>query len=72
LILYRAAWVLPIAAPPIRRGWVLVDRGRILSAGRLEQLPQPREPSTQPIETIDLGDAAVLPGLVNAHTHLEL
>ena len=31
LIRYRAAWVLPIAAPPIRDGWVAVDRGRIVA-----------------------------------------
>jgi cytosine/adenosine deaminase-related metal-dependent hydrolase len=65
--LYRAAWVVPIAAPPIRRGWVAVDRGRIVSAG-----PPGSNPPSGIVETIDLGAAALLPGLVNAHTHLEL
>jgi cytosine/adenosine deaminase-related metal-dependent hydrolase len=72
LILYRAAWVLPIAAPPIRRGWVLVDRGLIRASGSPDRQPAQLDPSTQHIETIDLGNVAVLPGLVNAHTHLEL
>jgi cytosine/adenosine deaminase-related metal-dependent hydrolase len=67
LILYRAAWVLPIAAPPVRDGWVLVDAGRILAAGAADSAPRDNA-----LETIDLGAAAVLPGLVNAHTHLEV
>jgi cytosine/adenosine deaminase-related metal-dependent hydrolase len=58
---YRAAWVLPIAAPPIRNGWVEVEHGRIVGVGGSPRL-----------NTIDLGAVAILPSLVNAHTHLEL
>ena len=68
MILHRAAWVLPIAAPPMRRGWVLTARGRVVASGRGSEEPPRRES----LETIDYGDAAILPGLVNAHTHLEL
>ena len=57
--IHRAAWVLPIDAPPIRDGWVEVDNGRIVGVG--EQQTASREPRT-----------VILPGLVNAHTHLEL
>jgi cytosine/adenosine deaminase-related metal-dependent hydrolase len=64
LILHRAAWVLPIAGPPLRRGWVLSDRGLVVSCGSGNV--------AAPDEIEDLGDAAILPGLVNAHTHLEL
>ena len=64
--LYRAAWILPICTPPIRDGWVAIDRGRIVSAGR------GAGPPAGAGDVTDLGDAAVLPGLVNAHTHLEL
>ena len=63
MIRYRAAWILPISGPPIRDGWVAVDRGRILAVG--DRAPE-REGD------VDLGDVAVMPGLVNAHTHLEL
>jgi cytosine/adenosine deaminase-related metal-dependent hydrolase len=65
---YRAAWVLPITAPPIRDGWVTVDRGRIVAVGsaKVPHAGGTRRP------TIDLGSVAVLPGLVNAHTHFEL
>jgi aminodeoxyfutalosine deaminase len=64
---FRAAWVLPIAAPPIRDAWIAVDRGRILGFGA----PEESDWSSRP-EIIDLGGRAILPGLVNAHTHLEL
>jgi cytosine/adenosine deaminase-related metal-dependent hydrolase len=61
---YRAAWICPIASPPIRDGWFAVDGGRIVETGR------PGQP--WPGRARDLGRVAVLPGLVNAHTHLEL
>ena len=61
---YRAAWVLPISAPPIRNGWVAADRGRITAVGA--------GPIAAGHDICDLGDAAILPGLVNAHTHLDL
>lgn len=63
--LYRAAWVLPVAGPPIRNGWIAIERGRIAAVGSGDAPPAVDE-------TIDLGRVAVLPGLVNAHTHLEL
>ena len=64
LIRYHASWVLPITESPIRDGWVAVDRGRVVAVGR--QSANRSEPE------VDLGRVALLPGLVNAHTHLEL
>ncbi len=64
MVRYRAAWLLPISEPPIRDGWIAIDRGRIMATGR--RSANRSEPE------IDLGAVAVLPGLVNAHTHLEL
>jgi len=64
MMMYRAAWVCPIASPPIRDGWFAVQDGRIARVGTAD------EPAPQPAR--DLGRVAVLPGLVNAHTHLEL
>ncbi|MGE3955309.1 MAG: amidohydrolase family protein [Vicinamibacterales bacterium] len=60
---YRAAWVLPVAAPPMRDAWVAVEKGRIVAVGRQADASVPE---------VDLGAVALLPGLVNAHTHLEL
>lgn len=63
--LYRAAWVLPIASRPIPNGWVAVERGRVMAVGSGDLPPAIHD-------VVDLGAAAILPGLVNAHTHLEL
>jgi aminodeoxyfutalosine deaminase len=65
-VLYRAAWVLPIAGPPVPNGWVHVDGQRVRAVGSgADGLPAG-------VEAVDLGRCAILPGLVNAHTHLEL
>jgi cytosine/adenosine deaminase-related metal-dependent hydrolase len=58
----RARWILPVDQPPIADGYVAIDGGRIRAVGS-----QP--PDCGVVE--DLGDAVLMPGLVNAHTHLE-
>jgi cytosine/adenosine deaminase-related metal-dependent hydrolase len=64
-LLVRAAWVCPVAGPPLADGWVHSEAGEITAVGRGHDAP----PADR---TLDLGAAVVLPGLVNAHTHLEL
>jgi aminodeoxyfutalosine deaminase len=61
---YRAAWICPIDQPPIPNGVIRVHDGRIVAVGAIESA------NLDPL--VDLGSVAVLPGLVNAHTHLEL
>jgi cytosine/adenosine deaminase-related metal-dependent hydrolase len=67
LIRYHAAWILPIGEPPIRDGWLAVDRGRVAAFGAAG-----KRVLADGAQVVDLGDVAVMPGLVNAHTHLEL
>lgn len=64
--LHRAAWVLPISAPPIPDGAVAVAGDRIACVGPFADLR-----GRCPGDVTDHGDALLLPGLVNAHTHLE-
>jgi 5-methylthioadenosine/S-adenosylhomocysteine deaminase len=65
---FTAPWLLPIDGAPIADGALLVgDDGRILALGPAEAVPIPER-----AEPIALADAALLPGLVNSHTHLEL
>jgi 5-methylthioadenosine/S-adenosylhomocysteine deaminase len=61
---YHARWVLPITSAAIHDGTVVEDDGRIVYVGARAGAP--------PGEDRDLGDAVLLPGLVNTHTHLEL
>jgi cytosine/adenosine deaminase-related metal-dependent hydrolase len=64
-LVIRAAWVVPMGGPPLAGGSVRLRGGRIVSvtAG-----PVRREHGEA---LLDLPDAVVIPGLVNAHTHLE-
>ena len=63
-----AEWVYPVAAPPITSGAVLVgEDGRILAVGRDAEVPSPPG-----VPAEHFPGAILMPGLVNAHTHLEL
>ncbi|HUK36777.1 MAG TPA: amidohydrolase family protein [Vicinamibacterales bacterium] len=64
MIRYHAAWIVPIEGEPIRDAWMTVDHGRIVALGR--------RAANDTTPGLDLGDVAIMPGLVNAHTHLEL
>ncbi len=55
-------WVLPVSGPPLARGVITIAGERIVAV----------EPRRRRRPDMDLGDVAVLPGLVNAHTHLDL
>ncbi|MCC6125796.1 MAG: amidohydrolase family protein [Pirellulales bacterium] len=57
----RARYVFPVVGEPIENGFVSVEGARIAEVGKIP----PRG------ERIDLGNVALLPGLVNAHAHLE-
>jgi cytosine/adenosine deaminase-related metal-dependent hydrolase len=57
-----ARLVFPVAGDPIRDGLVEVRAGRLTRIG-------PREGD---LVDLDLGNAAIVPGFVNAHTHLDL
>ena len=64
--LLRARLVAPIATPPIPDGAILVSGKRVAAVGRWRDLSRH---SQQP--TLDLGDVILMPGLVNAHCHLD-
>lgn len=66
--IYSARWVVPVSAAPIENGAVAVEGQHIAGVGPhaeiVERFPEFR------VER--LGEAIILPGLVNTHTHLEL
>jgi cytosine/adenosine deaminase-related metal-dependent hydrolase len=57
----RARWIFPVAGPPLNGAAVELDAaGQVLSIHR-----------RAPAGAHDLGDVAIIPGLVNTHAHLE-
>jgi 5-methylthioadenosine/S-adenosylhomocysteine deaminase len=66
--LLTARWLFPVSAPPTPNAAVAIQEGRIVGVGPCPDLiaAWPRAVRW------DLGEVALLPGLVNCHTHLEL
>lgn len=64
MINYHARWVLPVSRPPLSGATVSVAGSRIAYVGPRQDAPAG--------DDVDLGEALLIPGLVNTHTHLEL
>lgn len=67
-ILYTARWVIPIASLPIENGGVVIGGEKIVSVGETKELRE-KFPLA---EERNFNEAAIMPGLVNCHSHLEL
>ena len=73
MTIYEADWICPISSSPIRNGRLAVDNGKIIPLPRGEGVraeSAPRE-GLNPA-TILFPGCAIIPGFVNAHSHLEL
>src|ERR1051325_4437025 len=66
-MILRSRIVVPVSRSPIENGAVLVAGNRIERVGRWKDFASDATAG----DTVDLGDAALLPGLVNAHCHLD-
>ncbi len=65
-MIIRARTLLPVSQPPIENGAVVVSGNRIRAVGSWPDLrPHANE------KVLDLGEVVLLPGLVNAHCHLD-
>ena len=64
-MILRARFVVPAGGPPIADGAVLVRCQRVAAVGRW------RDFGAGGRRALDLGEVALLPGLVNAHCHLD-
>lgn len=67
-IIHSARWLVPASSPPIEVGALAFDGPTIVAVGPRQEVVD-RFPEA---ELRDHGSAIILPGLVNAHTHLEL
>ncbi|CAN5488135.1 amidohydrolase family protein [soil metagenome] len=63
---YRARTVITMDGAPIENGAVAVEGDRIIDVGRHEELKARRRGALT-----DLGEVVLLPGLINAHCHLD-
>ncbi len=64
---HRAKWVFPVSRPVIDNGALIVGGDYIISAGCYKELG-----IDGGANVIDHGEVVLMPGLVNAHAHLEL
>jgi aminodeoxyfutalosine deaminase len=63
-----ARWLIPVEGAPIERAALLIgSEGRIEAVGPDASVPRPADAAAE-----DFGEAVILPGLINTHTHLEL
>ncbi len=58
---FKAAWIIPITQPVLKDAWIQINDQQILAI----QSHSPQDTFT------DLGNAILMPGLINAHVHLE-
>src|SRR5689334_10890387 len=71
--IYFAEWVLPITSTPIRDGAVVIEDDRIALVGPRREVESRADlANLNDAERRDFGRAALLPGLINTHSHLEL
>ena len=65
-MIIRARSVVTMDGPPIDNGAVVVSADRIVDVGEFDQIKKENAG-----EIVDLGEQALLPGLINAHCHLD-
>jgi 5-methylthioadenosine/S-adenosylhomocysteine deaminase len=67
ITIYRADWLLPVAAPVLADGGLAVSGERIVGVGPAPELTA----ALRGAAVVDLGPAVIMPGFVNCHSHIE-
>jgi 5-methylthioadenosine/S-adenosylhomocysteine deaminase len=67
-LLISADTILPISSEPLKGGALYIEDGKIRDIGSVSQLKS----KFSRIKHVELGHGILLPGFINAHTHLEL
>jgi cytosine/adenosine deaminase-related metal-dependent hydrolase len=65
-MILRARTILPVSQPPIENGAISISGNRIRAVGSWPELQ-----SQSDEKVFDLGEVILLPGLINAHCHLD-
>src|SRR5881396_2420599 len=66
-MILRARVVVTMDGPPIENGAVVISGDRVLDVGKFPEISGRHSGQ----ELVDLGEQALLPGLINAHCHLD-
>jgi len=67
LLIHIARWIIPIESKPIENGAIVTFDGKIVDIGPVHQI------QTKYLgKRVDHENAVIIPGLINAHCHLEL
>jgi cytosine/adenosine deaminase-related metal-dependent hydrolase len=66
-MIIRAGTVVTMDGPPIENGAVAISQNQIIDVGKFPEVSVRRSGK----KIIDLGEQALLPGLINAHCHLD-
>ncbi len=66
--IYAARWILPVSAAPIESGAVAVEAEKIVAVGSFKEVSEKYGDAS----IREFKHAAIIPGLINSHTHLEL
>src|SRR6188472_3560267 len=66
-MIVHARTVVTMDGPPIENGAVVISGDRVLDVGEFPELSGRHSGQ----EIVDLGEQALLPGLINAHCHLD-
>ncbi len=67
VVAHRAKWVIPITQPAIENGVVVLKGDRIVDAGKAGDI------NLNDADFVnDHGEVALMPGVINVHSHLEL
>src|SRR5213078_2400926 len=65
-MIIRARTVVTMDGPPIENGAIALSEDRIVDVAKFDEIK-----ASHAGEVIDLGEQALLPGLINAHCHLD-
>src|SRR6266436_8390133 len=65
-VIVRARTVVTMDGPPVDDGAVVISENRIVDVGHFDQIKKRNAG-----EIVDLGEQALLPGLINVHCHLD-
>lgn len=70
--LIKARWIVPVTSAPLEFGSLEIEGDRIVGVFNAQQTQERLRQSERAFAMRDFGNAIVIPGLINLHTHLDI